>query len=364
MIIKKCYKLGLIFLISTLLIIGCSKGPDQEKGDEVPGAKKIEGGTLTLYNWEEYIGSNTLENFEKETGIHVNEITFQDEEDMLGAVQSDLDAYDLVVSSDDLVREMRHAKILVQLDYSKIPNFKHIAKKYHNMPCDPEQKYTVPYLTGTTGMVVNKKYIKEDTDSWKVLFDKRYKGKLAMLNNSFEVVAAASKMLGYSINITSPEKIEKVKKLLLEQKTLVQGYYDTETLKDLMIHEKLWAAQIYSGEGLVVADENENLEYVIPKEGAPVWADFFVMPRDAKHKEEAHMFLNYILRPDVNASIASELWYATPNEAAKPLMDPEVLNSKSVYPPAEVMERCEFFKNTGDVTRLIAPIWSDLMIKG
>ncbi|MBW2646069.1 MAG: spermidine/putrescine ABC transporter substrate-binding protein [Deltaproteobacteria bacterium] len=359
---KKIYRSGLIFFVSTLLIVGCSQEPDKAETQQTPVVKKMKGRTLNLYNWEEYIGSKTLENFEKETGIHVNEITFEDEEDMLGAVQSDLAAFDLVVSSDDLVREMRVAKILARLDYSKIPNFKHIAKKYRNMPCDPEQKYTVPYLTGTTGMAINKKYIKDDADSWKVLFDKRYKGKLAMLNNSFEVVAAASKSLGYSINITSPEKMDIVRKLLLEQKPLLQGYCDTETLKDLLVHEKVWAVQIYSGEGLVAADENENLEYVIPKEGAPVWVDFFVMPRDAKHKEEAHMFLNYVLRPEVNASIASELWYATPNEAAEPLMDPEVLNSKSVYPPAEVMERCEFFEDTGKATRFIAPIWSDLTV--
>jgi spermidine/putrescine transport system substrate-binding protein len=363
MFMKRVCMPGLVLFVSVLFIFGCSQEPDQAETKQAPIPKNVKGGTLTLYNWEEYIGSNTLENFEKETGIHVNEIIFQDEEDMLGAVQSDLEAYDLVVSSDDLVREMRHAKILAQLDYSKIPNFKHIAKKYQNMPCDPEQKYTVPYLTGTTGMVVNKKYIKEDTDSWKVLFDKRYKGKLAMLNNSYEVVAAALKSSGYSINTTDPAELERAKKILLEQKPLITGYHDTETLKELLISEKVWAAQIYSGEGLVAADENENLEYIIPKEGAPAWVDFFVMPRDAKHKEEAHMFLNYISRPEVNASIASELWYATPNEAAQPLVDPEVLNSKSVYPPAEVMEHCEFFKDTGKGTRLVAPIWSDLTIK-
>ena len=146
--------------------------------------------TLVLYNWEEYIGSKTLENFEKETGIHVQEINFQDEEEMLGAIQSDLKAYDLIVASDDLIREMQKAKILALLDFSKIPNFKYISKQHINRSCDPEQKYSIPYLFGTTGMVVNTKYIKEDTDSWQVLFDKRYKGKIAMLNNSFEAMSA------------------------------------------------------------------------------------------------------------------------------------------------------------------------------
>jgi len=283
---------------------------------------------------------------------------------MLGSVQSDLAAYDLVVASGDLIREMRKGKILSQLDYLKIPNSKYISEQYRNMPCDPEQKYAVPYLMGTTGMVVNKKYIKENTDSWKVLFDKRYKDRLAMLNNNFEVAAVACKLIGFSINTNNREELTRVKDILLKQKPLLKGYLDALTIKELLINEKLWAAQIYSGEGLSAVDENENLEYVIPKEGAPVWVHFFAMPRDAKHKEEAHIFLNYILRPEVNASIASELWYATPNEAATPLMDQEVVESTSVYPSPEVMARCEFFKNTGETAiSIINTIWSELTVK-
>jgi spermidine/putrescine transport system substrate-binding protein len=332
------------------------------KVTEIP-AKTLENKTLVLYNWEEYIGSKTLENFEKETGIHVQELFYQDEEEMLGAVQSDLKAYDLVVASGDLVREMKEAKILAQLDFSKIPNFKYISKQYINGSYDPEQKYSIPYLWGTTGMVVNTKYIKKDTDSWQVLFNKRYKGKIAMLNDPFDVMAAASKLLGYSINDTSNEHFTKMKPMLHEQKPLLQGYLDVITIRNLLIEEKLWAAQIYSGEGLVAVDENENLAYVIPKEGAPIWVDHFAVPRHAQHKEAAHIFLNYILRPEVNAAIASELWYATPNEAATPHMDPEVTQSASVYPTSDIRARCEFYKNLGEATPTFTRIWSDLLAK-
>ena len=364
MFVNKSHLTKLIFsVISLVLIFGCSNEPGKMSEVKDPPAKTIENKTLVLYNWEEYIGSKTLENFEKETGIHVKEINFQDEEEMLGAVQSDLKAYDLVVASDDLIREMQEAKILAQLDFSKIPNFKYISKQYINSPADPEQKYSVPYLFGTTGMVVNTKYIKDDTDSWQVLFNKGHKGKIAMLNNSFEVMSAASKLLGYSINDTSNEKFTKIKPMLREQKPLLQGYLDVMTIKNLLIEEKLWAAQIYSGEGLAAVDENENLEYVIPKEGAPIWIDYFAIPRHAPHKEEAHIFLNYILRPEVNAAIASELWYASPNEAATPHMDPEVTQSPSVYPTPEIMARCEFYDDTGEATPTFTRIWADLSVK-
>lgn len=318
--------------------------------------------TLIIYNWEDYIGSETIAGFEKETGIHVKEVFFQNEEETLGAVQSEPGAYDLVVTSDDMVREMREARLLSKLEVSKIPNLKHINKKYLNLPHDPEQKYSVPYLWGTTGLAVNKKYITENSDSLKVLFDERYKGKIAVLSDGFEVIGNALKVMGLSINEADPEKLAEAKEMLLKQKPLLRGYLDVTTIKDMMIKEKLWAAQIYSGEGMVAADENENIEYVIPKEGAPIYLDIFVLLRDAPNREEAHLFLNYILRPEVNAKIASELWYATANKAAEPFVDPEVIQSPSVYPSPEVMARCEFYKNIGKAALLIHRIWNEVQI--
>jgi spermidine/putrescine-binding protein len=162
-------KFKVIVLLSGLIFIfGCSNPSEQADQSSIKMEKEVQDRTLVLYNWEEYIGAKTLENFEKETGIHVKEINFQDEEEMLGAVQSEPGNYDLVVASDDLIREMREARLLVQLNLSKIPNIKYIDTKYLNRDYDPEQKYSIPYLTGTTGMVVNKNYIKEGTDSWKV----------------------------------------------------------------------------------------------------------------------------------------------------------------------------------------------------
>lgn len=319
--------------------------------------------TLTLYNWEDYIGSHTLENFRKATGIAVKEVNFQDEEEMLGALQSDLAAYDLVVCSGDLIREMIVAKTLSPVDHSKIPNYRYIGKAFTNLPFDPGNRYSIPYLFGTTGLLVNTQYIKKNTDSWKVLFDPQYKGHLAMLNNVYEVVGAAAKLQNYPLNITDPGQFAGIEKLLLAQKPLLQGYLDVMTIQKRMLSGKLWAAQIYSGEGMAATDKNENLRYVIPKEGAAIWVDNFAIPRDARHKAQAHAFLNFILKPDVNADIASELWYATPNTAAKPLMDPEVAQSPAVYPSPAIRKRCEFYHSVGAATALYTRLWSRLTVK-
>ena len=348
----------LVLLMIALVVFGC-----KDKPEEPATAKLKKEKILNLFNYEDYIGSDTLENFEAETGIHVNETYFADEEEMLGVVQSDLTAYDLVVVSDDAVKEMREARLLAQLDHSKIPNLVHIGQKHRNLPYDPEQRYSIPYLIGTTGVVVNKKYVKGDTDSWKVLFDKQYQGKLAMLSDPFEVAAVALKLLGYSMNSTNVEELEKARDLLLEQKPLLNGYYDDTKMMELVVNEEVWATHIFSGEGLLAMEQNEDLEYIIPKEGAPIWVDCFVVLRGAKHKEEAHQLIDYILRPEVNASIASELWYATPNEAAIPLMDPEVAESEIVFPPPEVLARCEYFRITGVANTIISAMWSDLTVE-
>ncbi|MGA1790115.1 MAG: ABC transporter substrate-binding protein [bacterium] len=360
--IKKVCKTMWIFSFCFLLMGGCTKKSDRKETRLSQNMKKQDQ-SLMLFNWENYIGAETLENFEKETGIHVKEVNFKDEEEMLGVIQSHQGEFDLVVVSDDMVREMTAAKLLAKLDYSKIPNFENIGEQYINRSFDPNQTYSVPYLIGTSGMVINRKYINKNMDSWKVLWDKRYQGRLAMLNNPFEVVGVACKLLGYDLNTKDYKELARAKEMLFEQKSLLTGYHDVVTIQNLMRDETLWAAQIYSGDGLVLTDENEDIEYIIPKEGAPVWMDVFVMPRDAKHKEEAHIFLDYILRPDVMAAIASEYWYATPNKAAEPFMDQEVLDSPSVYPSREVLACCEFFDNSGPATRFIQSIWSDLLTK-
>jgi spermidine/putrescine transport system substrate-binding protein len=266
-----------------------------------------------------------------------------------------------VVASDDTVREMIEAKLLAPLDAARIQNIKNIDIKYLHPQCDPKQKYTVPYLMGSTGMLINKKYIKNNSRSWQILWDNQYAGKLAMLDDPFDVVAAACKLSGYSINTTNPNELAQVKKILAAQKPLLHGYHDVMSIQKLMIEEKLWAAQTYSGEGLAAVKENKDLEYIIPREGAAIWTDFFVMPRDAQHKEAAYRLLNYLHRADIMASLASELWYATPNTAAAAMMNPEVLKSPAVYPPQEVMARCELMKKEADAARSVQSLWADLM---
>lgn len=318
---------------------------------------------LTLYNWEEYIGSNTLKDFEQETGITVKEVFFEDEEEIFGTIVSSPGEVDLFIASGFYIRELIAARMIEPLDIQSIPNMKHIGDAYRNPWFDPQQQFTVPYMVGTTGLIVNTKYVKNHTDSWQALFDPANKGRVAMLNNTYEVKAAALKTLGYSINSTDLDQLGQIRERLLRQKPLVKGYLDALDIREMMVKEQLWAAQIYSGDGLTAMDENENLVYVIPKEGAAIWFDNLAIPRGARNKDAAHAFIDFILKPEVNATIASELWSATPNVAAKDLMDPEVLESPYVYPSSDTLSRCELFNAEGSAANMfVQEMWGDLTV--
>ena len=171
------------------------------------------------------------------------------------------------------------------------------------------------------------------------------------------------------MNDSDISKLEQEGQKLLEQKPLLAGYLDPIEIRDRLVSNKLWAAQIYSGDGMFAADKNKAVEYFVPKEGAAMWVDCLSIPRDAKHKYTAEIFINYILEPKVSAKIANYLWYANCNIAARPYTLKEILKSPSLYPSEEALKKCEFFKPVGtkeEVRRaeeMINKIWSELQLK-
>ncbi|MCX6789633.1 MAG: spermidine/putrescine ABC transporter substrate-binding protein [Candidatus Gribaldobacteria bacterium] len=317
---------------------------------------------LNVYNWEDYFGTSTIEDFEKEFEVKVNLQTYDSEDTMLSAVQSDPTKYDIIVASDILVKEMINMKLLAQVDMENIPNFKNIGNEFQNPFYDPGNKYSVPYMWGTSGIAINHKYIKETEPSWSILWNPAYKGKISMLNNMQDVLGATLKYLGYSANSVDPTELAKAKDLLIKQKPLLKGYQDDLTIKDELISEELWASHTYSGSGTAAAAENENVEYIIPKEGGFIWVDNLLIPIGAQHKYTAEVFINYILRPEVSAKIANYLWYADTNEAAKKFINPEILQDPALYPSEEARKNLEFsgYFGGGEAVGIYNKIWAEL----
>ena len=353
-------KILMLIIILLIFLVGIV-GYFQLVKNIQPAKEKLSS-VLNVYNWEDYIGDTTIEDFEKEFGVKVNLQIYDNEDTMLSSIQSNPSGYDIVVASDILVREMINMKLLSPINLNNIPNFKNIAGEYKNPSYDPGNKYSVPYMWGTSGLVINRKYIKETEPSWSILWNPEYKGKISMLYNMQDVIGAALRYLGYSANSIDPAELEEARILLLKQKPLLRGYEDNVTIKDDLISEKLWAGHNYSGEGSFAADKNENLEYVIPKEGGFIWVDNLLIPISAQHKYTAEVFINFVLRPDVSAKIANYLWYANTNEAARELTNPEILQDFSLYPPEETKKNLEFSGYFGGVeaVALYNQIWAEL----
>src|SRR3989339_228630 len=298
------FKKIIILLFVALFLSGCGQ---KIKTENTQGEKE-----LNIYNWEDYLGETTIADFEKEFGVKVNLFTFEDE--------------------------------------------------YFILWYDSENNYSVPYLWGTTGIIFNTKYIPEDTDSWSILFNEQYKGKIAMLNNNEEVIGAALKYLNYPFMAKSIEQLEEAKLIAEKQKDIISGYEDVVAIRSEMIDEKLWVAQIYSGEALYAMNENKNLKYIIPREGAEVWIDNLAIPSEAKNKETAEKFINFILRPDISADIANYLWYANTNDAAREFTNAEILEDEALYPPQDILEKLEYLK-PNKFNNEYNKIWSQLQLK-
>ncbi|MFH1674604.1 MAG: spermidine/putrescine ABC transporter substrate-binding protein [Pseudomonadota bacterium] len=324
---------------------------------------------LNVYNWEDYFGPTTLSDFEKKFGVKVNLEIFKDEEEMVSSLQSHPEKYDIIITSGDEIRALVKMRLLAEIDLKNIPNLKNIEQRFRDPHYDPGHRHSVPYLWGTTGIVVNRTFIKDKEDGWSILWNSKYKGKIAMLNNPEEVIGATLKYLGYSVNTNDPSKLDEARQKLFDQSPLLAGYLDCITLRAKLISNELWAAQIYSGEGMFAVDKNEALEYIIPKEGTSMWVDCMAIPRDAEHKYTAEVFINYVLNPEVSAEIANYLWYANCNQAARANTQEEILKSPSLYPSKEILKKCEFFQPVGTAEeekrarQIFNRIWSELRLK-
>ncbi|RME93054.1 MAG: spermidine/putrescine ABC transporter substrate-binding protein [Candidatus Hydrogenedentota bacterium] len=317
---------------------------------------------LNVYNWSYYIGKNTIPNFEREFNVKVNYDNYSSNEELLAKLQSGAKGYDVIFPSDYMVQIMIKQKLLEPLNMKNIPNFKNIAQKFKNLPFDPNNKFSIPYLWGTTGIGINTEKVQDYVDGWDILWNMKYKGRITILDDMRFGIVPALKKLGYSINTTNPKELEEAKRLLMIQKPLVKAY-TSDTYIDMLKSGDSWIAYGYSGDIYQVAKENPSIRYVIPKEGTCIWVDNMCIPKGAPHKYTAEVFINYILRPEVSAEISNETWYANPNEASYGLTNPKIINDPSIYPPKEILDKCEFLKDVGDATILYSKIWSQVKSK-
>ena len=327
--------------------------------------RKISAGNnqVIVYNWGEYIDPEVLSLFEEETGIQVIYEEYETNEIMYPKIKSGAVAYDAVCPSDYMIQKMIDNGLLAKINWDNIPNIENIGEIYldKSREFDQYNEYSVPYCWGTVGILYNKTMVSNPVDSWRILWESQYKDSILMQDSVRDAFAVSLKYLGYSLNTTNIQELKEAQELLVTQKPLVQAYV-IDQVRDKMIGNEAALGVIYSGEAIYTQMENPDLEYVIPKEGSNVWIDSWVIPKNAKHKENAEKFINFLCRPDIALMNFEYITYSTPNTAARELIeDPEIRNSHIAFPDDSELERCETFHFLGnEAEEIYNQLWREV----
>lgn len=383
---KKTSKMLALLLTCTLAFSGCSTNTNPISGggsnsgtsnsgtstsgdnsttngnssnNEAAGSK----GSVYVYNWGEYIDRDVIQMFEDETGIKVVYNEFEQNEDMYPIVKTGAVAYDVVCPSDYMIQKMIEEDLLQEINYDNVPNIKNIDPTYLKSAedFDPDNKYSVPYCWGTVGILYNKTMVDEPIDSWSALFDEKYSNDILMIDSVRDAFMIALSSLGYDINTTNETELNEARDLLKKQYPLVQAYV-IDQVRDKMIGEEAAIGVIYSGEAIYTQRENENLEYVVPKEGSNVWIDGWVIPKNAENKENAEAWINFMCREDIALKNFEYITYSTPNMAARDLIeDEDIRNSLVAFPTEEILSRCHTFQYLGEaMDSLYVEKWNEV----
>lgn len=334
----------LLFCISLALLIptGCSDTQNQ----------------LNIFTWPGYISDEIRSGFEQEYGVKVIVDTYGTNEDLLAKLKAGATGYDIIMPSDYMVSKMIQLELLEKLDRDKITNFEKISPFYLDKYFDPNNNYSIPYTFGTAGIAYDSSVITSDIDSWEAFWDENHKNQFSMLDDQRETPGVALKLLGYSLNTKDMDQLQQAKEKLIEQRDLVKQYKNEA--EELLISGDVVMAHCWSGDAFRAAEKRPTIKYVIPKEGSSQFIDNVCIPKSAPHLDLAHNFMNYLLRPDINAKISTFTMYGTCVPAAKEFLPKKLLDHEFIYPSKETMQSLEWLKDLGDFTQKYSRVWDEV----
>ncbi|MBR3901997.1 MAG: spermidine/putrescine ABC transporter substrate-binding protein [Ruminococcus sp.] len=331
---------------------------------------KGKGISINVYNWGDYISAGADEGtidvngeFEKLTGIKVNYTNFATNEELYAKLKGGAASYDVIIPSDYMISKMIKEDMIQPVNFDNIPNFKYIMDNFRNQDYDPENAYSVPYTWGTVGIMYDTTMIdipKEDID-WDLLWNEDYADQILMFDNPRDAFAIAEIMLGYSLNTENEEEMRAASAKLLSQKKIVQAYVMDEVFDKMGAGDAL-IAPYYAGDALTIMEDNDSLDFVIPKSGTNLFVDAMCIPKSAKQKEAAEMYINFLCEPDIAFANIDYICYSTPHQAAFNMLDEEVQNSPITYPDQDfIREKTSVFVNLSDeANQLMQDLWTEM----
>lgn len=337
---------------AALSLTGCKPGGTPSS---TPATKmtipESEGSKLEFYNWDTYIGETTLADFKAASGVDVNMTLFANNDELFAKFRAGNPGFDLIMPSNEYVTRMAEAKMLSELDHTKIPNKKNLLPEFQNADFDPGRKYSMPYTWLVLGIGYRKSALKGGVipNSWKYLYDSdEYKGRMSLLSDSADLFRLGFKYLGKSVNDATLENIKVVEDMLIKQKANIKNFHNDDG-QDLLLSKEVDLVLEYNGDIAQKVGEDPDLAFVVPKEGSLINSDCMCIPVGAPNPNNAHALINFLLDGQNGADITKTILYPTPNAAAKALMDDSYKNNPIIFPPADVMAKSEYSKYQGAV---------------
>ena len=362
-----------LVLFLVLMLGGCGAGTDERAAViEAYGAavqRDSLAAELRLFIWPDYLDAALVEEFQDTYGVRVVTDYYDNNEALIAKLAAGgLGQYDIVVASDYAVEALRGDGLLQPLEHAHIPNLRNLEQRFREMPFDPGNRYTVTYQWGTSGLGIRTDRV--DTagvqlDTWRLVFDSTAQlGPFVMLADARETIGAALLYLGHSANSTDSTELAAAEALLLQQRPRLLTYAPFANGRDLLASGDVVVAHNYSGDILMAQEEVAGIHYVIPREGAILWADNLAIPAQAPSKYTAEVFINYILDGVVGARLSNFTRYASPNAAAWPHIDESLKSDPSVYPDSALLQRLEIARDVGAARALYDRIWTRLRAGG
>lgn len=317
---------------------------------------------LYFYNWSEYIPSSVLQDFTKETGIKVIYSTYESNESMYAKLKTQGGGYDLVVPSTYFVSKMRKENMLQEIDHSKLKHFADLDSNYLNKPFDPGNKFSIPYIWGATGIGVNTEMVdKSELKKWGDLWDPKWESQLMVMDDPRELFHIALVKLGYSPNTTNPDEIkaayEELKKLM--PNILV---FNSDNPANPYVAGETSLGMLWNGSAYAARQEGVPIEIVWPEKGSVFWMDSLAIPANAKNVEAAHKMIDFLLRPENAAKIATQIGYPTPVETAYPLLPESFVNDPNIFPPQSVIDSGIWQDEVGEANTLYEEYFQKLKV--
>ncbi len=357
--------LVLMMMLSSVCLFSCGdKAPEIDPALlEGTYTRDLEGTTLKVYNWGEYISDGkegTLDvnrAFEEVTGIDVVYSNYDDNESMYSELAAGATYYDIIIPSDYMIQRLIREGMLREIHVDSLSNYKYIDEQYKGLYFDPDEQYSVPYNLGMVGLIYNSTIVEEAPTSWKAMWDEKYTGQILMFNNPRDALAIAQLILGIDLNTHDKAEWDRAAELMKEQKPVLQSYVMDEIFNK-MEGGNAAMAPYYAGDFLTMKENNPDLEFVYPEEGVNIFCDSVCIPEGCQNYEAALLYMNFLMEPAVALANAEKLGYLCPNTSVVNNDEYCYKGNEILYPSEENMPETHWFCDLdAEVVKYYEELW-------